>query len=122
MSELKDLVPPLDLCKKIPAGEFQDSALVRSIDSVGTVVLCERENAIHTEGWQTIPAPTLQELIVALSDISISSIKVCKSFNEWHVECCIPIEYGERFVSEDSSKNAATAAVKLWLKLKGIEG
>ena len=28
MSELKDIVPPLELCKLIPAGAFEDSALV----------------------------------------------------------------------------------------------
>lgn len=28
MSNLKSIVPPLELCKRIPAGEFEDSALV----------------------------------------------------------------------------------------------
>lgn len=28
MSRLENLIPPLELCKQIPAGEFDDSALV----------------------------------------------------------------------------------------------
>ena len=63
MADLKDLVPPLELCKLIPAGELGNSALVRCIDDVGTVVLCERENAIHTEGWKKIPAPTFLKIL-----------------------------------------------------------
>lgn len=29
MSNLKNIVPPMELCKQIPAGEFKDSALKR---------------------------------------------------------------------------------------------
>ena len=32
MSELKDIVPPLELCKLIPAGEFEKSVLVWVFD------------------------------------------------------------------------------------------
>lgn len=125
MMELEDLVPPLGLCKKIQAGEFKYAVFEWHVSEPlynGAKISC----SVHFKccpltGIKQYPAPTLQELIVALSDISVSSIKVCKSFGEWHVECCIPIEYGERFVSADSSKNASTAALKLWLKLKGIE-
>lgn len=31
MSNLKSIVPPLELCKRIPAGEFEDSAMVWDI-------------------------------------------------------------------------------------------
>ena len=29
MSNLESIVPPLELCKRIPAGEFEDTALKR---------------------------------------------------------------------------------------------
>lgn len=32
MRNLKSIVPPLELCKRIPAGEFEDSALVYRFD------------------------------------------------------------------------------------------
>ena len=34
MSNLKSIVPPLELCKQIPTGEFEDSALVWVYDDV----------------------------------------------------------------------------------------
>ena len=34
---LEDLVPPLELCKKIPAGEFADSALVWAWNALHTL-------------------------------------------------------------------------------------
>ena len=34
MSNLKSIVPPVELCKQIPAGEFEDSALVWVYDDV----------------------------------------------------------------------------------------
>ena len=34
MNTLEDLVPPLELCKKIPAGKFEDSALVNMLQGL----------------------------------------------------------------------------------------
>lgn len=127
--KIEELVPPIDLCKKIPAGEFADSALCW-VDKGHACVLPDCvippeqhpfvELRRYTIQGDEIPAPTLQDLIIALSDISYYSIKIYEVFNEWNVECLV--EYGERFVSADSSYNPATAALKLWLKLKGVEG
>ena len=123
MSKLEDLVPPPELCKLIPAGEFEDSAF-------------EWFSNYHFGGWhverrglagslsdngELYPAPTLQEIMAELINLSPCAIKICKSFNEWNIECCIAVEYGERYLSADSVNNPATAALKLWLKLKGIE-
>lgn len=108
MSKLESLVPPVELCKLIPAGEFVDSALVRCIDNVGTVVLCERANAIHTEGWQKIPAPTLEEIMAAMPHC-----RVYKKTAGFYVA----VKENERV----PSLSGATAALKLWLQQKGIE-
>ena len=37
MSKLEDIVPPLELCKRIPAGAFEDSALVWTVHGVRSV-------------------------------------------------------------------------------------
>lgn len=124
MSDLENLVPPLELCKKIPAGEFKDSCFVRAKTFEGWVILlrdCVEKNKAYMTGFAIHPAPTLEELIITLADMTPYAVKICESFNEWHVECCIAVEYGERYLSADSSKNPATAALKLWLKMKGIE-
>ena len=112
MMKLKDLVPPLELCKLIPEGEFGESVFVWCIDNVGTVILCERENTIHTEGWQTIPAPILPEFMAELPASNIYRIRQTWTAN---------------FINDSvnngiKSTNPATAALKLWFKLKGIEG
>lgn len=113
MSNLKNLVPPLELCKLIPEGEFVDSCFVRCFDNIGTVILCERENEVKTEGWRTIPAPTLQEIMAELPACD------CYRFadkNEWAVLLVNgPVDDGVK------SDSPATAAMKLWLNLKGIK-
>lgn len=117
MSNLTDLVPPLELCKLIPTGEFEDSCFVRCFDDFGTAILCERGNEVKTEGWHTIPAPTLEEILQELVNLSAYRLNVCKSWGEWHIDCYD----NERLIEKDSVKNITTAALKLWLKMKGIE-
>lgn len=150
MSNLESLVPPVELCKLIPAGEFEDSAFIW--DKTTSIGFWDGEDkdGNHIGGFGKIPhknyrlrqnysertrkhikdqdieldiypAPTLQEIMEELCELSPYAIKVCKSFGEWSIESCIAVEKGERLISADSSKNLATAALKLWLKLKGVE-
>lgn len=125
MSKLESLVPPLELCKLIPAGEFEDSALVwlniNYVTIPWKVVARNISNYKMERNKKKIPAPTLQEIMEELCELSPYAIKLCKSFGEWSIESCIAVEKGERLISADSSKNLATAALRLWLKLKGIE-
>lgn len=131
MSDLTDLVPPLGLCKKIPPGEFKDSALVRRVPN-SSFPLEDEFFEIHErdkcESWmkdKQIPAPTLQEILAALPPYAK---------NEQILACCVPdwADFDARVFGENwrvgytgdcsiNDKNPATAALKLWLKLKGIE-
>jgi hypothetical protein len=69
MSNLTDLVPPLELCKKIPAGEFADSALgyhrycIKDGKEYYEVV--QRGNT-HSLTDVQYPAPTLKEIMAKL--------------------------------------------------------
>lgn len=122
MSDLENLVPPLELCKKIPAGEFADTYAAYFWDANGeNITLDKRDGDAIWKDIVMAPAPTLQEIMAELINLSPYAIKICESFKEWHIECCIAVEYGERYLSADSAKNPATAALKLWLKLEGIE-
>lgn len=62
---LKDLVPPLELCKKIPTGEFEDSALVWWGACVYPRI--KPGGGVHMdEIWHkrdATPAPTLKEIL-----------------------------------------------------------
>lgn len=104
MSNLESIVPPLELCKRIPAGEFEDSALVwcrvRGKDMVYPF-----EQWIGFGGMPPIPAPTLEEILDALGDLGSVFckcwIRVGNNFYEYPIE------------SEE--------ALQLWFKVKGIE-
>lgn len=128
MSKLENLVPPLELCKLIPAGEFADSCFVRAKTFEGWVILlrdCVEKNKAYMTGFAIHPAPTLQEILAALPPYGK---------NEQILACCVPdwADFDARVFGESwrvgytgdcsiNDKNPATAALKLWLKLKGIE-
>lgn len=132
---LKDLVPPLELCKKIPAGEFEDSALVYSVSQdkilqaeifIDLRELAEyRVNQIKDDLPVLYPAPTLQEIMDKFVILTVAGAiedenkqfatsiggtqeyYKTHSIFEQHICCPVPTN--------------ATAALKLWLELKGIE-
>lgn len=121
MSKLEKIVPSLRLCKKIPAGEFEDSALVwetySSKYSIEPVVI-DRENSESTphEFVENVyPAPTLEEILDALKDITEKpSVYYGKLTKTW---VCDSMEY----LTPIKDKKAVNAALRIWLKLKGVE-
>jgi hypothetical protein len=127
MSDLTNLVPPLELCKLIPAGEFQDSALVWRVPNCSFpeedefYEIHERDKC---ESWmkdKQIPAPTLQEIMEVLphddacNDLLIGYSEKVEKFTGWHI-----YYIGDR-KRHCYDKSAVTAALKLWLKMKGFE-
>lgn len=105
MSNLKDLVPPLELCQQIPDGEFAESFFiwVNGFDNQPKVVFrpWDKKNI-------ACPAPTLEEIWKELPD----TVKVDK-WGGFHIKNDVKNGYGV------SNTKGATAALKLWLKLKG---
>ncbi|HJH05436.1 MAG TPA: hypothetical protein K8W19_15625 [Victivallis vadensis] len=106
MSELKDIVPTLGLCKLIPAGEFEESVLVwtahgvRSVEELSRLEFCKNLPIRK----MTFPAPTLEEALDALADLGASFCDAGMSIgNNWYD---YPI--------------SAEEALRLWLKVKGI--
>lgn len=117
MSNLESIVPPLELCKRIPAGEFEDSALVwvdSSTQNPGGVFVEPRRYDI--DGTYR-PAPTLEEIIEELDkqDRYENKLKICPVFpgGEWG------IGYSYQKVEKDFDPTAA--ALRLWFKVKGVE-
>lgn len=121
MSNLESIVPPVELCKLIPAGEFEDSALVWVYDDV-VEILCRTSGCeqIHKKEWQLeynhprkiairrkcgkeiYPAPTLDEVLEAIGKVE-----------NWDTMTMTRITNGKQ--------NLTTNALKRWFKLKGIE-
>ena len=75
--DLKNLVPPLELCQLIPQGEFEDSALCW-VDADGWNV-APRNKVIDICHNEKHPAPTLQEIMA-----KIPHCRVCKKKQPEH--------------------------------------
>ena len=121
MSTLERIVPPLELCKLIPEGEFEDSSLVWVYDDV-VGFLCRTSGCeqIHKKEWQLqnnhprkiairrksgheiYPAPTLEEVLEAMGKVE-----------NWDTATITrPVGVNTRIVD---------TALKRWFKVKGIE-
>lgn len=122
MSKLEKIVPSLRLCKKIPTGEFKDSVLVwkerRSFSCDDLVKIREPEDIsykVESAEVNYFPAPTLEEIRWELRNLSVSAyentiVASCKIDPEsWITETVLPDEHD------------ADAALRLWLKLNGVE-
>ena len=121
MSNLKSIVPPLELCKQIPEGEFEDSALVWVYDDVAGF-LCRTSGCeqIHKKEWQLdhnhprkiairrksgheiYPAPTLAEILESIGEVET-----------WDTMTMTRITNGKQ--------NLTTNALKRWFKVKGVK-
>lgn len=147
----EDLVPPLELCKLIPAGEFEDSVFIW--DKTDTVGFWDGQDkdGNHIGGFGKIPAmkwrvrqnfsdrcrkrmkesvtvlnvypaPTLQEILEELhkqqEDVFLKWSE--HAYNEWLVNAYTNNEAKfEDYQVHDI--NLPTAALKVWLEMKGFE-
>lgn len=101
MSNLESVVPPLELCKQIPAGEFEDSVLVWVYDMAALGKAMPRE-MVQFEGTWMIAAPTLEEILEEMGKVE-----------NWDTATITrPIGVTARIVD---------TALKRWFKVKGIE-
>lgn len=104
MSDLESIVPRSALCKRIPAGWFDDSALVWVIK--GDHEECAPRTMFKAipNSWRLYPAPTLEELHDALVE---TGAFFCSAGL-----CC----GGQYYMPPTKAKEA----LKLYLKLKGV--
>lgn len=112
MSKLKSIVPPLELCKRIPAGEFEDSVLmwrerIGNISRDERVKIREPEDISYKVESATVnyfPAPTLEEI---LDDLFFTAV-FCKG-GIWIID---------RFYEYPTESEEA---LRLWLTVKGVK-
>lgn len=118
MSKLEELVPPLELCKKIPEGHFEDSGLMWELEVAA--------NRYHGEWWEVVfrcnredeeyyPAPTLAEIMAELDNGRAKS-PFCELLpnGKWRCSC---FDW-DRATNVITDENPAAAALKLWLELQ----
>lgn len=123
--KIEELVPSLELCKKIPAGEFEDSVLCW-VDEGHSCVLPDDvippkqhpfvELRRYTIQGDEIPAPTVAEILKVLwDDYQRPTVYF---WNIWYAT--VFDDFGDEITAVDN-ENAANAALKLWLRLKGVK-
>ena len=124
MSKLESSVPPLELCKLIPAGEFEDSALVwlywaKDESSFGNVVprILKDQFSSILPGLGAVlkaevPAPTLAEIRRELRNLSVNVIDGVIT-----VSCRINPE-DTIFETARDDNDVTAAALRLWLRIR----
>lgn len=120
---LEKIVASLELCKQIPAGEFEDSALVWR-ERIGNI---SRDDWVKFRAPEDIsykvesaevnyfPAPTLAEIRRELRNLSVNVIDGAIT-----VSCRIDPEKTLSETARDDN-DVTAAALRLWLMVKGIE-
>ena len=104
MATLKDLVPPLELCREIPEGEFAESALVQAKTWADTEPFVAPREAAIENNWEILaPAPTLAEIMEKLYPGEL------KRHDEWIIQ-----SNGVRKIGA----KPATVALMLWFELE----
>lgn len=120
---LEDLVPPLELCKKIPDGAFADSPLVWEVKDIGETALVMRAGTLPPHlrfgRFKTFvyPAPTLAEIMEALPRMDkIDMVNVWAEGFGWNAQTISNSERAK--TAREKADNPTTAALKLWLEVQ----
>lgn len=123
MSKLEKIVASLELCKLIPAGEFEDTALVWR-ERIGNISRDDRVKfrapedisyKVESAEVNYFPAPTLAEIRRELRNLSVNVIDGAIT-----VSCRIDPEKTLSETARDDN-DVTAAALRLWLMVKGIE-
>lgn len=138
--ELKGLVPPLELCKLIPAGHFEDCAFCwHYTDTVGFICRTSGCEQIQGKQWQIAnnhrrkieirrkhgeeiyPAPTLQEI---LQELASGNYRVSVNYDYWENDSFVISAEKGAFKGSGEVKghngNIADAALRAWLEERGV--
>ena len=120
---MSKIVASLELCKQIPAGEFEDTALVwrERIGNISRDVWLKfrapEDISYKVESAEVnyFPAPTLAEIRRELRNLSVNVI-------DGAITVSCRIDPDETLYETAGDDNEVTsAALLLWLKLKGVE-
>ena len=121
--KLEDLMPPLELCKQIPAGEFADSALAWMVlpdGSLHPVFPIIARNATLPDD-DLIPAPTLEEILREMAKYPHRFNNLtCDAYEEMDFGVTAFVPYRGKpgsTLTEYRDGSGATAALKLWLEV-----
>lgn len=117
---LEKIVASLELCKLIPAGEFEDTALVwmyrPALKGISdTLFMVDMRVKAEYLKREMYPAPTLADIWRELRNLSVNVMDGAIT-----VSCKINPDDTLYETARDDN-NVTTAALRLWLRMKGIE-
>jgi hypothetical protein len=130
MTTLEQLVPPFELCRKIPADSFNGTALVWKTYHRGIIsdnpYVAERDTWDHEfredAEQPIIPAPTVQEILEAMPESKTTEAGVQRRHGGYYCYMCkisADIDIGE--LNCKSGNNLPEALLKLWLDVIRVE-
>ena len=122
MSKLEDIVPPLELCKRIPAGAFEESVLVwreriGNISRDDRVKIREPEDIsykVESAEVNYFPAPTLAEIMAKMPESVQMRMRTARN-RERHFQIY-------HYSYETWTNLPAAAALRLWLRVRREAG
>lgn len=122
MNNLESIVPPLELCKRIPAGKFADSALVYIGGKNTELIVRPRASLtigdyelLRSGAWEMYPAPTLAEILEKLRRAEFTTaLFTCG--DTWMLKT---LKHNTTVFERDD--NPTAAALRLWLEVEGVE-
>lgn len=128
---LEDMVPDMELCARIPAGKFADSALVwihstmRFVDGerdgipFGDIEQCDRwfvRTRCPMKTSKIHPAPTLVEIMADIRCDNQGDVVAESHMDQWASK-----HRKGNYMNAQYDINITNAALRLWFKLNGIE-
>ena len=118
--KIEQILPPPELCKKIPTSEFASSVFVWVHDSFN-LYPAARETVPGDYPGYIYPAPTLQEIMAEIGTIGGYCPTAYLLNDQWTVEYQIDIVDGlNDLVEQADLDNPTVAALKLWFNMKGL--
>ena len=120
---LKDLVPPLEMCKQIPHGEFWNSAMCWRTFNKGRR---DEYTIVFPTGtldpWDDdVPAPTAIEILEDLATFSDFPTLYVNKAGFWVADCDVSATDEPDIIDKFSESNPALPALLVWFAAKGIE-
>lgn len=132
---IEHLVPPVELCRMIPADNFLDTAFCWHFTEVSGFVCrtsgCEQVSGkqwmlerstsgkivrYRQRGEQIFPAPTLKEILSAIPIGEVGIFCCYSGDGDWSIGDC---EHDLYVKNGYEGKSPEASALKWWLKLKG---
>jgi hypothetical protein len=124
MTTLEQLVPPFELCRKIPADAFNGTALVWWWFKAQNRPVLSPRNIMKHDVEELVPAPTAQEILKAMRwnfPVVKCGIRICSEDNWPEIDYFYCTARMKESGISTNGHNLPEALLKLWLDVRRVE-